>query len=477
MRVSEYFGLARAQPDLDFVEVDIWGDIPIFVDPRALRVLPSQWASDCKSLAQNFFHTVLDAIRKGRHDDARWLLRRLREPNETHLGYSRQKARGHALGPESAAGVWDALSRSEAVKSGLLEDLEDTILMVEGIGPDIVSDITTNVIREPLIHYTQYVCSMYDIPMRNNVDSGPLWDPKRRAWKSEFVALPVTSRGKLLLVPKSIVRRHMDYDLNEYYRHYLLEHLAEVEISANTELVILLKDGRKKVYIRDLKEKYGEGKCAVVEITRQYPDVLERYRDAKKAHVAPPLDHSELAETTGTDMPDWKALLHEVTKIRPGPHDADRYHRAVERLLTSLFYPALSSPELEYRIHQGRKRIDIKYVNAATGGFFGWLSWNYPAPHVFVECKNYKGDPANPELDQLAGRFSPSRGKFGLLVCREFKDKPLFVQRCRDTAQDQRGFIIALDDGDLESLVEGLQPDAPPEKFDLLRKRFEELTM
>ncbi|HEY0388417.1 MAG TPA: hypothetical protein VGC71_08245 [Gaiellales bacterium] len=50
------------------------------------------------------------------------------------------------------------LEASEAVQTVMLEDLEDSILLVRGIGYDIVSDITTNVIREPLIRYTELAC-------------------------------------------------------------------------------------------------------------------------------------------------------------------------------------------------------------------------------------------------------------------------------------------------------------------------------
>jgi hypothetical protein len=84
------------------------------------------------ALVQDFFQTVLNAIKGGDHNKARMLLGQLREPNETRLGLSRGRARGRALGDQSARDVWEALRKSEAVQSGLLEDLEDTILMVEG---------------------------------------------------------------------------------------------------------------------------------------------------------------------------------------------------------------------------------------------------------------------------------------------------------------------------------------------------------
>jgi hypothetical protein len=162
MRVSEHFRLARSQASLDFVDVDITKDTPVFVSPKALTMLPFEFGDECVHLVQNFFHTVLEFIRSGRNDQAERLLRQLREPNETRSGLSKGKARGHALGAGSAHNVWEALSQSEAAKSGLLEDLEDTVLMIEGISVDIVSDMTTNIIRGPLIAYTERMCKLYE---------------------------------------------------------------------------------------------------------------------------------------------------------------------------------------------------------------------------------------------------------------------------------------------------------------------------
>ena len=218
MRISQFYKLNRTQPTLDFVDVDILGDIPVFMDPRALRLLPSPWANECVYLIQNFFQTILDLIKKNNHTRARWLLEVLHEPNEVHLGLSKGISRGRALGRISASTVWQALSRSQAVKNGLLEDLEDTILMVDGIAGDIVSDIAVNIVRRPLIEYTQTICKQYGIPLVDDVNSGPLWNPISLEWESEFMALPMTNSSKLILVPKAIVRRKLDYEADEYYR-------------------------------------------------------------------------------------------------------------------------------------------------------------------------------------------------------------------------------------------------------------------
>lgn len=477
-RVSQVFSLNRTQPALDFVDVDTSTDLAVFVDPRALRLLNTEWGSHCVSLIQGFFTTVLEAIR---HDDdklGKELLLNLSEPNETHLGLSTAKSRGRAIGSTSAADLWSALKSSEAAQSGLLEDLEDTALLVEGISSDIISDITTNIIRQPLVHYTQTACRWYGIPLVPDIDSGPMWNPTENRWFNQFEEFPVVNNEKLLLVPKSIVRQRLDYDSGEYYRNFILAHLQDRELSLpNSSLVFLLKNGERRVYKKDLKEKYGEGKYVAIRETKTAPSLLSRYRQSKSTRFLPPLDHETLSEVERTPLPDWDGLLDAVIKLKRGKKDADDYEKAIEGLLSAIFYPWLSNPVMQHRIHDGRKRIDISYTNIAQDGFFAWLGAHYPSQHIFCECKNYKEDPANPEIDQLAGRFSPNRGRIGFLVCRNITNKDLLIQRCRDTSDDDRGFIIPLDDEDLINLVADRKKAANTSDFALLKERFESLVM
>ncbi len=83
----------------------------------------------------------------------------------------------------------------------------------------------------------------------------------------------------------------------------------------------------------------------------------------------------------------------------------------------------MTLPRRESTIHHGRKRIDIRYVNSARSGFFDWLSQRYPSSHIWIERKNYERELGNPEMDQIAGRFSPQRRRVGFLVYREYADK------------------------------------------------------
>lgn len=474
MRVSEFFKLNRKQPTLEFIDVDVYGDTEVFLDPSAIRSIDSDWSRECLTLLQSFFGAVLTAMQEKNDSKARRLLSSLSEPNDTHLGLSKGKASGKGMGNILAQGLWRSMSKSKAIDSGLLEDLEDTVLFVDGIGHDIVSDITTNIIRGSLLKFTEDAANYYQIPLSPDVNSGPMWDYQDCKWEQEFVPRPMTTHGPLLLVPKSIVRRSQAFDPGEYYQHHILPALQEAELRAGSALVHTLADGRKRVTKKDLKNKYGNSKDLNLQTTLKDPDILAKYRAAKRNQRRLP-DHQEIADITNSEAPDWSSLLNNVLQVPAGRDHANAYHLAVEALLTALFYPALDMPKREHSLHDGRKRIDITYENIANSGFFRWVATHYTAPYVFVECKNYGKEISNPEVDQLSGRFASNRGRVGFLLYRGFGDKEALMRRCRDTASDNRGYIIPIDDSDLKELVSHQSNATNRTEFPLLRSRFSQL--
>lgn len=462
MRVSQVYNLTGSQGTFDFIDVDIKRDTPLFIDPAALAASPDPWAKSCAAAIQHFFQCVLDAIAAGDAGRAMRLLSRLNEDNSTHLGYS-SISKGSGIGDGLAEKFFHEISSSQAVQSGLISDLEDTALVIEGVAEDRISDVTTNIIRRQLIEYTQEACRFYGIHMEKGVVVPPYWDTAQSRWSQESFELPVPQGSPLLLVPKFIVRRKLHCDPGEYYTHYVLEYFRDEELRQRSPLVRVTRNGAK-VYKKDVESKYrakhtdgtpGIYKRVNAEGTMSNPDLLARFKTAKRDNPPRVISHEGLAEVSGAaPVPDYASLLADVVRTPKGKASATKYERRVEALLTALFNEHLVHPLRQERLHEGRKILDISYVNASRAGFFQWLSQHHPSANVVVECKNYSKDLGNPEYDQLAGRFSPSRGMYGILAFRDCGDKAKLLKSCRDTARDSRGFITPLDDSDLKMLVD-----------------------
>ncbi len=171
-----------------------------------LRLLNTEWGLRCVSLIQHFFSSVLEAIREDRDADAETVVVRAAGPGETHLGLSRERARG----VRSWTGTCNRRMGSALGNRGRghrhLHDLEETALLIPGIDKDRVSDIAANIIREPLIEYTQQV-EQYGIPLRSEVDSGP---GTEMGMMVRFERLPVT-RGSCSWSPRQSVEKKLDF--------------------------------------------------------------------------------------------------------------------------------------------------------------------------------------------------------------------------------------------------------------------------
>jgi hypothetical protein len=463
-KFSQAFRLAKSQLELDFVDIAVQRDNRLFLDPFAISQEHDRWSEDAARTISIFFQQVIDDIRSGHEDNARHLLLNLREPNETRLGYSRSRPKGAGIGEQQAQEIFEALSASAAVREGFITSLQECELMIPGISHDKISDLTTNVLRGKLVEYTRSQCELHDVPL-HTVPIGAIFNSDTMKWEESYVELPVWRNRPILLVPKSVVRFSLAYNHGRYYQHYVLNFLQARELSdPQSDLVRLIQNQRKKtvrrvVHKKDLSLRYPRAKEFLFEFSKNNPEVLRRYREDLE-RIERNTDHGSVGTEDETIIAE--ALLQVLRNIEFGPDNATAYHRLMVGVVEFVFYPKLMHPKKEEKIHQGRKRIDIVMENGAHDGLFFILPniRRLSCAYVPFECKNYGREVGNPELDQIAGRFSTNRGMVGFLCCREFQDIALFVQRCRDTFTDGRGLVIPLDDATVITFLDRISRGA-----------------
>lgn len=451
------------------------------IDGRTIRAVSSLkkregtkddlWAAQASEHIRTFFKEVMEALRSGDEMRAENLMSHLSEPKETFLGISRGSPNGRGLGRGQSRQLILAMRNSRAFISGLLSDLSEMALYVEGVDRDKISDLTTNIIRELLVEYTQQQCDLYEIETQNY--SGPsFWDPSLKNWRSHHVQLPYIDDSPVILVPKYIVRRKLSIDSQEFYNKQITDFLIAENLRANSSLVQTIK-GKKVVTKSAVREQHPKTKSYIADMVADHPDLLELYKSIATRHKAMMTFADEEISIHALCLSLADAFLH----IKAGKAEANEYHRFIMGALTALFYPDLIQPHKKWEIHDGRKRIDIVYTNSSESGFFAQRR-NDPmmnANTVIVECKNYSADIANPEFDQLLGRFDNNRGKFGIITCRSVDNQKLVDSKCKDASSRGRGYIIVLTDSDIIEILRKKAALREPEVGILLFQKFRKL--
>jgi hypothetical protein len=472
-RFSEHFNLGLSQHELDFVDVSNTYDTPVYVDPYAIEIQDDIWAASASENIRTFFTEVLAAIRDNDRLRAIGLMSHLTEPKETYLGVSRGNPQGRGVGPGQARQLIAAIAESKAYKSGLLSDLSEMALYVEGVDRDKISDLTTNIIRDLLVEYTQQQCELYGVETERYV--GPAsWDRLRKNWVARAVQLPYIGADPVLLVPKYIVRRSLAINSQEFYNKQITDFLISENLKANSALVQTVK-GEPKVYKNAVRDQNPKSKSYVTDMVLAHPELLALYKEiAKKQRALVTFDDDDAIPTITAVC----AQLAEAFKNVPtGTKDASDYHTLVLGSLTALFYPYLTQPRKEWPVSDGRKRIDVVFINSADTGFFAQRrnDAKVNANIVIVECKNYATDISNQELDQLLGRFDDNRGKLGIITCRSIDDEKTLAKRCRDASSRSRGYIIVLTDDDLVEMLRAKSRLEDERIEHLLHSKYQEL--
>lgn len=454
MKITERFELEATQYEVDFVNIDTDRDTPLFVDPFFLGIRTDSWSINASRTLRSFFQTFVRLIQAGDQVQARALFDHLHEPNETCLGLSRGRPRGNAIGLVDGQRLFESIVQSRAVTTGVVEDIEDFRLFIDGIDKDKVSDMTTNIIRRHLVEYTKQQCILWGIPLQEGVPTGDCWVREQQAWVNSYDQGLVIDGRRILLTPKSVVSYAKKYTSKAYYQHFVLEFLQHEHLSLQSGLVQFRVDGSAYVTKKSLSEGVAQySKEFLTEFTTRHPEVFHDFK-AWMAASASSIPSEELSNDDPQTLAQF--LIDRLGEITPGRDEATRYHRTVVGILELLLYPDIVSPVVEQEVDDGRKRIDIVFDNAAQGGFFFRLHSTYgtPCQFIFVECKNYSREVANPEVDQLSGRFHVNRGRFGLLVCRAVDDMPTLILRCRDAYEAGRGVMLPIVDQDLIGMLQ-----------------------
>jgi hypothetical protein len=282
MRVTDHYRITGPVP---FVDVHVERDNRLFLDPSAIRNGSDPRSKRAHSLLVNFFTEVLRlraSALAADHVMGQALLNNLHEPNQTRLGMSAAGVTGKAFGPGLADDAWDVLGRNPAARAAVLTRLEHLPIFIEGVGPDLISDLATRIVFEVLVDFTQDMMVAYpSLGAGATTAESNVYDPAAGAWGPSNFTLPYVAPHQLLLIPKEWTYWRLLMEPGPFYNRYAT---ATVQIERSTRddkgklhgpskksLKVQFKDQRKLNNGQAVKYKQDEDRNLVAEY-QQYVD-------------------------------------------------------------------------------------------------------------------------------------------------------------------------------------------------------------
>jgi hypothetical protein len=298
MRVTEHYSISGQVP---FVNVRVDRDNLLFLDPSAIRNDTDPISQRAQHLLITFFTEVLRCRRSSSAPDRRKglaLLQHLHEPNETRLGMSRSGVAGHGFGDELGEDLWNKLGTNAACRSAALTRIEDLALFVDGVGKDLISDMTTRVVYELLADYTTHMVSRFpSLAVGQTSRDVDVWDPSMLVWTQMKATLPYITPHQLLLVPKRWVFWRMLMDPTAFYNRHATRTVQDERASYDSE-------GRRLAPTkRVIKKEFREIKALNNRQASRYKtdnvDLVAQYRQQVDDEYEPLDDNKIMRRTEG----------------------------------------------------------------------------------------------------------------------------------------------------------------------------------
>ncbi|MFP1773968.1 hypothetical protein ACLECU_14725 [Lonsdalea quercina] len=468
MKFSEAFNIQFQQENLDFIDVPLDTDLQFFIDPTSIRALKSSWGSDLERLVQDYFSDILASIRNEDIKKAGILLSSLRESNSFHLGYSSKRSSGKALGKKTAELILESLKKSQAAQSGLLHDLEDTALTIDGIASDRISDSVCNILKLPFIEYTQKICEFYNVDM-SEVSGVRLWDPISNRWSKKTFKLPVYNGEEVILIPKILAREKISYSHSKFYRKYIIPEIRNEHLKAGTALVTLLR-GKQQVTAKRIIEEFGQSKEFIERQIVKYPDAIKQYKEELLLSPPSPLSHKRLNDSEDSVI---KPLSSEVKNLKFSikNNDQELYVESLKKIILTIFYPSLFYPLL---IKGDFYDYSFTMLNESRSGFFFDFSvFEIPADKVLINIVMSSISINEGYLKYLISEMNHINTSVCLLACCEATNE-LMEDKILELAKKEGKYIFIMNSDSIDGIIEEYLKIGE-QHFSVLRDKFKKL--
>lgn len=280
---SQYYNIQADEESDDWFDPRMDLDTNLCIDPFQLFDSDHPFFTNIEQKFVEFFQTAcLFAADESNYKLLTTHSLAAGEVRELCLGFSKKGIGKGRKDTDFAKKVTSALTKivkGKEVDTRLLKAVE---IFTPGIGGDKISDITANIIKQELVHYTQSVCEKYP-----QIETGCFaiehfaFDVEAGRWNPKFFHLPKNPcfrNTAVILVPRKFLRTIQSISSQEIGTYFLGRPNEELRAMLNNFIVQSTKKNDKA--FEKLKDKLRIGhKSTILNIVDRYPGLVIDFLD------------------------------------------------------------------------------------------------------------------------------------------------------------------------------------------------------
>lgn len=277
--------------EIDFVDIPLMEDLEAFICPFLIEnnKLSNPIAFEVYERIHQFLIKLnRDFIKPNKRNEGIEFLSHLHEPNEYHLGYS-DRNKGKAVSDVRAEVIYDALRNNSFSRqnNAITNEAHFVLLLVKGIGQDIMSDIIANVCRDIFAEATLKICKKHKIStITVKID---FYNALTEKWETKSADLPNFVGKPIILLPKFIISGGRAY--SNLYNWFIAKNYLSFEIlnrkkplSTDSNFISKLKDGTRKAIVKKIYQAYKKPKNELIEFVKKFSGSLDEFVWYAKEH-------------------------------------------------------------------------------------------------------------------------------------------------------------------------------------------------
>lgn len=258
----------------EIVQLDFEHDNKLFIDPYRIDEKRGELYKRAKEKILKYFDIFFYSVEHNLRDTAVSIGEHLHEINATKLGYTNkeEKPKGKGFCQKDLLIIFD-----EAIKiKDYIKDMPDILVLAENVGPDKVSDLTTNIIYEELLEFTIGIISKYDLDIELNKRRKWIFDVDEQEWYKKDILVPCIDNEEILFIPDKLAAPYEIFSYENVYNQLVYPFYKSHP--AIHMLVRLLKNKEERPDCKKIKQKYPMRRETVKNFKQEYTEEYEEYK-------------------------------------------------------------------------------------------------------------------------------------------------------------------------------------------------------